>query len=209
MSKQLTSSFAGFPRRTLLMGPVAAAGLTLGLPSAVANASSSNDEPTDADIGFCADMSVHHVQALAMCQRVLGRNTGGSVQAAAAEVLQNQAMEVGQMRAWLTDWNASTLPPTMVMGWMGAGDGAGMPLAMMPGYATPEELSELSTLRRRKRGRRWLELMRAHHVGGVAMATHAAQMATVPKVIRLAAAQAQVQTYEISQYDILLGGEYS
>ena len=29
--------------------------------------------PTEADIGFCADMTLHHVQALAMCQRVLGR----------------------------------------------------------------------------------------------------------------------------------------
>ena len=28
-------------------------------------------EATAADIGFCADMSTHHIQALAMCQRVL------------------------------------------------------------------------------------------------------------------------------------------
>jgi len=68
-------------------------------------------EPNDADIGFCQDMSVHHLQALAMCRRVLGRDTGDAVQAAATEVLENQAMEVGQMRAWLTDWGASTVPP--------------------------------------------------------------------------------------------------
>ncbi|MFT5358244.1 MAG: hypothetical protein ACI9KE_005482, partial [Polyangiales bacterium] len=75
------------------------------------------DSPTEADIGFCRDMGVHHMQALVMCQRVLGRDTGDSVQAAAAEVLQSQAMEVGLMQAWLGDWGASTVPPTIVMGW--------------------------------------------------------------------------------------------
>lgn len=144
-----------------------------------------------------------------MCQRVLGRDTGDSVQAAAAEVLQNQAIEIGQMRAWLADWGESTVPPSIVMAWMGANDGLGIPLASMPGYATDAELLELSTLRGRERGRRWLELMRAHHVGGVTMATMASRMASSEKVIHLAGAQASIQTFEISQYDILLAGEYS
>ena len=166
-------------------------------------------EPTEADIGFCQDMSVHHLQALAMCQRVLGRDTGGAVQAAAAEVLQNQAMEVGQMRAWLADWGASTVPPTIVMGWMGANQGAGMPIAMMPGYASDEQLLELSTLGGKDRGRRWLELMRAHHVGGVMMASQAKDLASSTKVIRLAEFQAMAQNFEISQYDLLLAGPYA
>jgi len=166
-------------------------------------------EPTSADTGFCRDMSVHHIQALAMCQRVLGRDTGGPVQAAATEVLQNQAMEVGQMRAWLTDWGHSTVPPTTVMDWMGANQGAGMPLANMPGYATDAELLELSTRVGLDRGKRWLELMRAHHVGGVMMASEAQNLASSEKVIRLARIQAQVQNYEIDQYDLLLAGIYA
>jgi len=170
---------------------------------------SSVQEPTAVDIGFCADMSVHHLQALAMCQRVLGRDTGDAVQAAAAEVLQNQAMEVGQMRAWLTDWGASTVPPSTVMGWMGANQGQGMPLAMMPGYASKEELLELSTRTGIDRGRRWLQLMREHHLGGVNMANQAKSLASSTKVIRLATTQEKVQTYEIYQYDILLNGRYA
>ena len=167
------------------------------------------EQPTAADIGFCQDMSVHHLQALAMCQRVLGRDTGGAVQAAAAEVLQNQAMEVGQMRAWLTDWGASTVPPSIVMGWMYAHQGAGMPLAMMPGYASDEQMAELSKLDGQARGRRWLELMRAHHVGGVMMANQAADLVSSEKVIRLASFQVVAQTFEISQYDFLLAGSYA
>lgn len=168
-----------------------------------------SEEPTEADIGFCQNMSAHHLQALAMCQRVLGRDTGGSVQAAAAEVLQNQAMEVGQMRAWLTDWGASTFPPSVVMGWMGANQGSGMPIAMMPGYASDEQMAEISMHEGRDRGRRWLELMRAHHVGGVMMANHGKDLASSKKVIRIASFQVKAQTFEISQYDVLLAGAYA
>lgn len=164
------------------------------------------EEPNAADIGYCQDMTIHHLQALSMCRRVLGRSTGDDVQAAAAEVLENQSMEVGQMRAWLTDWGASTVPPTTVMGWMG---GDAMPLSMMPGYATNDQLLELSTLSGIAQGRKWLELMRTHHLGGVMMAEHAQQHASSGKVIRLAALQVMVQNFEISQYDLLLSGQYA
>ncbi len=167
------------------------------------------NEPTDVDIGYCQDMTVHHLQALAMCQRVLGRDTGSAVQAAAAEVLQNQAMEVGQMRAWLADWLASTVPPTVVMGWMGANQGQGMPIANMPGYASDEALTELSTATGINRGRKWLELMRDHHEGGVTMAAQAEVLASSEKVIRLAKGQVASQSYEIYQYELLLAGQYS
>ena len=175
----------------------------------VGRASAQEAEPTASDIGFCQDMSVHHLQALDMCKRVLGRDTGGPVQSAAAEVLENQALEVGLFWAWLGDWGASTVPPSVVMGWMGANGGAGVPLAGMPGYASPAELLELSTLQGLDRGRRWLELMRAHHVGGVTMAMRAVELASSAKVVRLATRQAAVQAFEISQYDILLAGAYA
>ena len=191
--------------RRLFLAASAATATTL-LTPAVAD---THSEPTVSDIGFCRDMSVHHLQALAMCQRVLGRDTGGLVQAAAAEVLQNQAMEVGQMRAWLAGWGQSTVPPTSVMDWMGANQGMGISLSEMPGYATDEELLELSTLTGLSRGKRWLELMGAHHVGGVMMANQAQNLASSDKVIRLARIQSQAQTYEISQYDLLLAGPYA
>lgn len=198
-------------RRDLLIG-LSAGAIGFVVPTVIGG-ESSDSLPSVADIGFCTDMTTHHVQALVMCQRVLGRETGGAVQAAAAEVLQNQAMEVGQMRAWLTDWDASTKSPETVMAWMATDPdsemASGVPVAMMPGYATQAELQELSELTGLAQGRRWLELMRAHHVGGVAMAEAAAELASSPKVIRLATAQAQVQTFEISQYDILLEGEYA
>jgi len=163
--------------------------------------------PSEADVGFCIDMSVHHGQALVMCQRVLGQSTGASVQAAAAEVLQNQAIELGMMRAWLADWGESTAPPETVMAWMGNGDS--MALAMMPGDASDAELTELATLQGRDQGRRWLELMMAHHQGGVAMADAAVELASLDKVVRLAATQSVVQSFEIEQYQQLLATDYA
>lgn len=164
--------------------------------------------PNDADAGFCADMAAHHVQALAMCQRVIGRDTGDPVQAAAGEVLQNQAIEVGMMRAWLTDWGRSTADPDTVMGWMGANEGAGVPIEQMQGYASDEAMAALSEAEGAERGRIWLELMRKHHVGGVAMATAALDLVASEKVRRLAETQIMVQTFEIEQYDWLIAGEY-
>lgn len=194
-------------RRLLLLAGVGAAGVGGG--HALASSEPSGDEPTSADIGFCADMSTHHVQAMAMCQRVLGRDTGDPVQAAATEVLQTQSIEVGTMRAWLADWGQSTSAPDTVMAWMGMNLGAGIPAEAMMGLASDEQMRELSLIDGRERGRLWLELMRAHHVGGVHMASAAIDLVTVEKVRRLARTQVDVQTYEIELYDLLLATEYS
>jgi len=197
-------------RRRFLFGAALAgtAGFAAGALAPIGE-SSTTASPNEADIGFCTDMTAHHVQALVMCQRVLGRDSGDAVQAAAAEVLQNQAIEVGMMRAWLTDWGASTSPPSIVMAWMPDMASHGMTLDMMPGYATDSALDELSSKTGTDQGRMWLELMRAHHVGGVAMAQAAVDVASSPKVVRLATQQAATQTFEIAQYDQLLAGTYA
>ncbi len=181
---------------------------TLGCASAEAD-TASGEEPNDADIGFLSDMAAHHLQALAMCERVLGRETGGPVQSAATEVLRNQSYEVGTMHAWLRDWGQSTATPDTVMAWMGMHEGAGMPAAMMPGLASDEDMFALATAEGESRGRLWLELMRAHHVGGVAMADAAVDLVATDKVRRLAGTQSAVQTYEIAQYDELLATTYA
>lgn len=197
---------AGISRRSLLLAVGAgAAGVAGG--TALVSGGPAADEPNAADIGFCVDMSTHHVQAMAMCHRVLGRDTGDAVQAAAVEVLQTQGIEVGMMRAWLTDWGESTTAPDTVMAWMGMNGGAGIPVEAMTGLASDDEMRELSLAEGTERGRLWLQLMRAHHVGGVHMATAAIDLVDTEKVRRLARTQIDVQTYEIEQYDLLLAAD--
>ncbi len=199
----------GLSRRSLLLAAGAGAVGFVGGSALPSSETAAATGPTEADIGFCTDMSTHHLQALAMCQRVLGRDTGDPVQAAASEVLQTQSIEVGMMRAWLTDWGQSTIAPETVMAWMGMNDGAGMPVEMMPGFASDTELRELSDAQGMEQGRLWIELMRAHHVGGVDMANAAIELTSAEKVRRLARTQVMVQSYEIEQYDLLLATEYS
>ncbi|MEM9039138.1 MAG: DUF305 domain-containing protein [Actinomycetota bacterium] len=196
-------------RRAALRSAAGAAIIGAAVGSSSRAVESASDGPSDADAGFCTDMATHHVQALAMCQRVLGRDVGDPVVAAATEVLQNQSIEVGMMRAWLTDWGRSTARPETVMGWMGANGGAGVPLEQMQGYASDAAMRTLSNGDGLEQGRMWLELMREHHVGGVAMATAALPLVAADKVKRLAETQIMVQTFEVEQYDQLIAGEYA
>ncbi len=195
-------------RRSLLLAAGAgAAGFAGGY--ALAPSGPTGDGPNAADIGFCTDMTTHHIQAMAMCQRVLGRDTGDAVQAAAVEVLQTQSIEVGTMRAWLTDWGQSTVAPDTGMAWMGMNSGLGVPAESMMGLASDEDMRALSVAEGIERGRLWLQLMRAHHVGGVHMANAAIDLVQAEKVLRLASTQVEVQTYEIEQYDLLLASDYA
>ncbi|CAN5526750.1 hypothetical protein BH10ACT2_BH10ACT2_06710 [soil metagenome] len=171
-----------------------------GSRSSPANASSLTAD----DTGFLIDMSFHHGQALVLCQRVLGRDTGDPVQAAAAEILQNQAYELGTMHAWLHAVGASTAPPDRVMEWMGMG----RPAAEMNGLASSEELIELSTLEGRAQGRRFLELMRAHHVGALHMLESIVDTPT-ERVASLATFMSTAQNFEIKVFDELLATSYA
>ncbi len=199
--------------RNVGLGTVAMAGVAAGVGGstvvhAVGHATAGHDHSM-VDIGFCTDMTVHHVQALAMCQRVLGRDTGDPVQGAAAEVLQTQAIEIGMMRAWLTDWGQTTAEPEIAMAWMAMHGGEGVPVDEMPGLASDDEMRALATATGAEQGRLWLELMRTHHIGGVGMASAAVEMASTDKVRRIAQVQIDVQTYEIGLYDMLLATDYA
>lgn len=202
----MTSAPAGLPRRGIL-GVAGLAGLSgvVGIGSVLNAATPDSDEPSEIDIGFCTDMSFHHEQALAMCQRVIGRPTGDPVQSLAAEILQNQSYERGLMHAWLQQWGESTRPPTSVMGWMGMSIEA----EQMPGLATSEQMSDLSAAQEMDKGALFLELMRAHHVGGVQMADYAVETASTEQVRGRATQMSVTQSYEISLMDSLLAGTYA
>ena len=200
-------------RRGVLRGVVAAlggAGLVAcsdsgGAAGTIPKAAVAVDQtPDEVYIGFCTDMSAHHAQALALCQRVLGADAGGPVEAAAAEMLQNQAYEVGLMHALLQNWGRSTAPPTEVMAWMGMA----MPLDQMVGLASVEEMRELAERTGLAKGRMFLELMKTHHAGGVHMAEAVGPEQT-KRVQRLATQMVATQSYEIGVFYHLLATTYS
>ncbi|MDJ0336099.1 DUF305 domain-containing protein [Salinibacterium sp. G-O1] len=184
---------------------VAVAALTACTTTDGSTGSGTTESPNEVDIGFFTDMALHHEQALAMCQRVIGRDNGDSVQALAADILQNQSFERGVMHTWLAVWGESTAPPATVMGWMGME----MPASEMMGLATDEQMSSLATTTGLAQGRLFLSLMRAHHVGGVHMAEMAREGAAIATVRSTAERMASIQNYEIGIIDQLLATTYA
>jgi len=72
---------------------------------------------------------------------------------------------------------------------------------MMPGMATPDEMTKLQTLTGKALDIDFLQLMIRHHQGGVQMATYAAEHATLMYVRDIAKAMASGQTAEITDME--------
>jgi uncharacterized protein (DUF305 family) len=171
-----------------------------------------DSSPTDisADAGFARDMQVHHAQAVEMSLIVRDRTTDERVRLLAYDIARTQQQQAGQMYAWLELWNlpqASNQAPMTWAGGMGhgmgtsnggsGGDGTGG-TATMPGMASAADLQRLGTLQGRDAERLYLQLMIAHHEGGVRMAEAAIRLAHQPEVLELAHKIVTAQQSEIS-----------
>ena len=153
------------------------------------------------DTGFLQDMITHHDQAVSMASVTTASASDPVVRDMAREVLIEQRYEVGLMDAYLQARDEERgADEREAMGWMGQA----VPVADMPGYATPEQLAELRNATPDEQNELFLELMIAHHQGGVDMAEYAARHAEDPRVRHLAEVMANVQTQEIREYQLKL-----
>lgn len=171
--------------------------------------------PSAVDIGFAQSMSLHHQQAVQMAQ-MMTRSDSTAITGLARNIIGTQLLELGEMRGWLRLWNQSFLPPETSMNWMLLGDEPPGPALRqylldceasptgMPGLATPQALAALNDLHGLERDRRFLELMQAHHEGGLPMAQFAARHARIHAVRRVAANIVLEQSREIAGIRIML-----
>ncbi|MFB7515879.1 DUF305 domain-containing protein [Streptomyces sp. NPDC056144] len=164
------------PDRTRWAAATAVALALLFAGGAVTVASAERDEAprtpaTDsADAGFARDMAVHHQQAVEMSFIVRDRTKDEAVRRLAYDIANTQANQRGMMLGWLDLWGLpkfeSGIEP---MAWMGmpseSSDGA-----VMPGMATNAQLDALRRASGRDAEVLYLQLMTAHHKGGVHMA---------------------------------------
>jgi len=151
------------------------------------------------DTGFLQDMIDHHEQAVSMASVTTAGASDPIVRDMAREVLIEQRYEIGLMDGYLQARDEGRGDPDRErMTWMGQG----MPLADMPGYATPEQLDELQSASPEDQNLLFLKLMTAHHQGGVDMAEYAARHAEDPRVRHLAEVMARVQRQEIREYQL-------
>lgn len=199
-----------WPRR-LALAIALAVGLAGGFLAAYVGGAA-RGAPGGIDIGFCQDMGTHHEQAVLMSNLADSRATP-AVKALAIGILVGQSQELGLMRGWLQLWHrpaTSSAPMVWMPGGMTShkamGDMAPSPDGMMPGMATPEQLTDLWAKAGPDFDVLFLQLMIRHHQAGVAMARYAALHADLDAVRQAAQSMTYQQIEDIGQMQALLKG---
>ena len=177
---------------------------------------SSNPSTTSAEAGFARDMRVHHAQAVDMSMIVRDETDNAEIRLLAYDIAMTQQSQAGQMLGWLAEWHLATTSPEPQMTWMTrpplTGTDAhshGTMLAHtagdpMPGLATTEQMSKLKTLEGVEAERYFLELMIAHHKGGIEMAEAVLDRSTERVVVQLATGIVKSQSAELELMEGLL-----
>ncbi|MDR6973478.1 uncharacterized protein (DUF305 family) [Streptomyces sp. 3330] len=152
-----------------------------------------------ADAGFARDMAVHHQQAVEMSYIVRDRTADEDVRRLAYDIAQTQANQRGMLLGWLDLWGLPKVSSKAPMSWMGMADMAdGEDGALMPGMATNTELKKLGTLNGKAAEVFFLQLMTAHHQGGIHMAEGCVDKCAVGVEKRLAQGMVEAQQSEIA-----------
>ena len=160
-----------------------------------------NRDPDEgsAEAGFARDMAEHHAQAVQMAEISLRRTENEQIRVLATDILHTQQNQIGQMHGWLAAWGLPLTGTEPAMAWMGhPTDG------LMPGMATPEEISTLETLPPEEADERFLRLMIPHHEAAIPMAEAALGETERPEVEQLAGAIAASQEVEIQTMQSML-----
>ena len=148
------------------------------------------------DTGFYRDMIHHHDQAVTMALYEQANGSDPVVVGYANEILRRQSYEIGVMSTKLDEWGYTTAPNDTAMSWMGMP----VPLDQMPGLATDAQMQQLRDAHGMDADKLFLELMSAHHRGGVHMAEYADRHATNASTRELAQRMAYVQATEINEF---------
>ncbi|MCT2591611.1 DUF305 domain-containing protein [Streptomyces sp. N2-109] len=151
------------------------------------------------DAGFARDMAVHHQQAVEMSFLVRDSTGDESVRRLAYDIINTQANQRGMLLARLDEWKLPKTSREPPMAWMGHEmDHAAHGGFRMPGMATDAQLDELREAEGKEAEVLYLQLMSAHHHGGVDMAKAAAEQAEDRELASLAEGMVSSQRSEIT-----------
>jgi uncharacterized protein (DUF305 family) len=176
---------------------VITAGLLAGMVGWMIGDSNSELAHSEVDTGFLQDMREHHEQAVYMSfvYRSLPDIDAG-LSTVAASIIVGQNQEIGrmvQMLRVLGEPEANEGDSSMA--WMG------MPVerGQMPGMASEADLDKLATLSGVEADEFFVQLMTAHHEGGIHMAEYASGNAENDEVRAMAASMMTSQRDEIAE----------
>ncbi len=131
------------------------------------------------------------------------RSEDADVRRMAFDMITSQQAQIGSMSAWLTLWGLSPTGDDPPMTWMaGSHSGHGSSAdpatpAAMPGMATTADLARLADADGVAAEKLFLELMIAHHNGGVEMAKAVLERTQRSEVRNLAQSMVNAQSAEI------------
>lgn len=184
----------------VLVALAVAAGFLVGRPSAPLD--------TSADAGFLRDMSSHHAQAVDMSMLILEKTEEPELSIVATDITRTQQAQIGIMQGWLTMWGLNSRGSERPMTWMADSEhdhgGTGNVPDAMPGLATPEEMAELEDAEGVEAEILFLELMIAHHEGGIDMAEAEVELGGEDLVTDFAQGMADAQLTEIDMMEGML-----
>lgn len=151
--------------------------------------------PASAEAGFARDMQVHHTQGVELALLIRDRTDDADVRRLAYDTATTQGHQAGQLYGWLAAWGLNQLGSDPPMTWMGhTGHDMGV---LMPGMATPAQMTQLSTMSGVEAERLFFTLMIAHHRGALDMSTAVLERSEHPTVRAFARAVLLSQQSEI------------
>ena len=158
--------------------------------------SNGGEEFNKVDIGYLQDMRVHHEQAVTMAILYVmsAQGTDATLREIAREIIVDQSIDNGRMIELLRIFGKPEANETDIgMDWMG------MPsqLEEMPGMATDAQLRDLAKSTGTDADNLFIDLMKAHHEGGIHMAEFAMHNAINDEVVKMATATVAAQQSEI------------
>ncbi len=156
------------------------------------------------DVGFLQDMRYHHDQATQMSLTYLQKPSDQQdpvLRTIAAEILLGQQLESGAMVQLLHDYGQPDSNESGIgMAWMSMP----VPIASMPGMATPDQIAALKAATGTAADRLFAQLMLDHHLGGVDMAEFAATRVKEKDVRVLAESMVKGQQSDIAELRLIL-----
>ena len=159
-------------------------------------------DPNSVDTGFLQDMRTHHEQAAYLGLYFLSLDgTERDLRDIAREITFGQGIEIGRMIQLLRQFGATeTNESDVAMTWMNEPT----PNDRMPGLASESDIDTFLASSGAEADNLFVELMIAHHQGGIHMAEYAMDHANVIEVRRFAFAMISAQTGEIEELRALV-----
>jgi len=176
---------------------VITAALLAGMVGWMIGDSNSGLAHSEVDTGFLQDMREHHEQAVYMStiyNSLPGTDSG--LRSIATSIITGQNIEIGRMVQMLRMFGElEANEGDTSMAWMGTP----VPRGQMPGMASQADLDKLATLSGKEADQFFVQLMKAHHEGGIHMAEYASANGKNSEVRAMASAIVTGQQEEIAE----------